>query len=87
MPTEPKQSPAFLAVTVVLAVVLLIVFGIYSAPPVNNSATNTNTAATTVTKLTRPTVVFGNPILGPKDAKVTIVIFGDYLCAPCATCP
>ncbi len=34
--------------------------------------------------LTQPTVTFVDPSIGPADAKVTIVEYGDFQCGPCA---
>jgi protein-disulfide isomerase len=77
------RSSAFIGITTLLAALLLVLYGISALSPLEPerpAATN----ETVVTPLERPTVVFGNPYRGNRDAKVTIVEFGDYLCAPCA---
>jgi protein-disulfide isomerase len=78
-----RQSYAFLAANVLLATILLILLGISSIPksPAPRQAAET---VRTATPLSAPTVTFGNPFVGPVDAPVTIVEFGDYLCEPCA---
>ncbi len=77
-----RPSNLFLAGTVLVAAPMLIIFGIASLSPAKQSSANDN-AVSTLTPLDKPTVIFGNPIQGNKDAAVTIVEFGDYLCAPC----
>lgn len=77
------RSQAFIGITVLVATAVLVLFGISALSPLEpKTAENANNA--TVTPLERPTVVFGNPYKGLQSAKVTVVEFGDYLCAPCA---
>ena len=78
-----RKSSIFLAVTVLIGVGLLIIFGISALPPITAEVSNDNSALT-APPLEAPTVVFGNPMLGPQDAQVTIVEFGDFQCEPCA---
>lgn len=79
-----RKSSIFLAVTVLIGVGLLIIFGISSLPPITAEVSNENSILT-APPLDAPTVVYGNPTLGPTDAAVTIVEFGDFQCQPCAT--
>jgi protein-disulfide isomerase len=78
------RSPFFIGTTVLVAMVILILFGISAMAPLEPTKKETGTNADGVAPLERPTVIFGNPYRGPKDAKVTIVEFGDFLCVPCA---
>jgi len=79
-----RSSSLFLASTVLIGALLLVVFGISSLPPVEPAATNADAGTAAVAALDAPTVVFGNPTKGAAKAKVTIVVFGDYQCEPCA---
>ncbi len=79
-----EKSPTFLAATVLIGTLLLVVFGISSIPPINAPLpSEVANSAGTDTPLDNPTVDFGNPSRGAKNAKVTIVEFGDYLCSAC----
>lgn len=79
-----RQSNLFLGVIVLVATLLLVVYGIAALSPINPDRRSTNEADQFMTPLQRPTASFGNPSRGPRDAKTTIFLFGDYLCQPCA---
>ncbi|MDD5251764.1 MAG: thioredoxin domain-containing protein [Patescibacteria group bacterium] len=81
---DAKHFPAFLAATVLLATLILFVFGMTALFPPVNAPLPSEEQEKLTSRLEKPTVVFGNPTRGPNDARVTIVIFGDYLCGPCA---
>ena len=79
-----RQPPVFpiLAAVLAAAVLTILYFNVRMVGPADPSARTG--AETEATALERPTVEFINPSIGPADAPVTIVEFGDYLCAPCA---
>jgi protein-disulfide isomerase len=82
-----RGSSLFIAATTTVALLVLFIYGLSALPPVNPETrpAGTETAASTLKEIDYPTVEFGDPTRGPADAAVTIVVFGDYLCAPCAT--
>jgi protein-disulfide isomerase len=80
-----RQSNAFIAAVILIALPIMFVFGFAVLSPVNPPTVNANTDTAEMTPLDQPTLTFGNPTLGPKDAPVTIFSFGDYQCPPCAT--
>lgn len=80
-----RQSNLFIASVSLGAAVLLFLFGLaVLAPEQAQDKGLTNLADRVIVPLKRPTLTFGNPMRGPKDAAVTIFAFGDYECAPCA---
>jgi protein-disulfide isomerase len=80
-----RKSSIFLAVTVLIGTGVLIIFAISSLPPIVADVQNDNSDMLTAAPLEAPTVVYGNPTIGPADAVVIIVEFGDFQCQPCAT--
>lgn len=77
-----KRSYGFLAVVSLVAAVVIFILAITTielTAPEEESADHSRTA----TPLESPTVSFGNPSIGPKDAQITIVEFGDYQCEAC----
>ena len=80
-----RNPSIFLGITVLVATLLLIIFGITALSPVNVKRDNGSATNSGITPVEKPTVVFGNPVRGEKDAKITIVVFGDFLCEPCTT--
>lgn len=79
-----RVSYGFLGLIGVSSAFLLFLFALITVKPGADDATANGTGRT-VTPLTRPTVEFGNPSRGSRTAPVTIVEYGDYQCAPCAT--
>lgn len=78
-----KQSNAFLAVTVLVGFLILFIYGTTVIDlGGKDSAEDDNKNMLTV--LHSPTVDFADPILGPRDAKLTIVEFGNFMCLACA---
>lgn len=77
-----RRSNAFIGVLFLASAALLFLFALKTIEPMMPTANvNATDARTTPDK---PKVDFGNPQLGPTDAKVTIIEYGDYGCAPCA---
>lgn len=77
-----RKDMMFLGASVILATLLLIVYGLSALP--RTATPRSGAASSELEALKQPTVTFVNPALGPADAKVTLVVFGDYLCASCA---
>lgn len=71
---------AFLSIGVISGIVLLL-FALRLRP----AWTPPPDAGANLPVLAAPTVTFVNPSIGPANAKVTIVEFGDFLCGPCAS--
>lgn len=78
------RHPWFLAALALVAGFIVFIFSLVAIPRNGEKASN-DAAARTLSPLERPMVSFGDPAKGPKDAKVTIIEFGDFSCAPCAT--
>ncbi|MFH1046816.1 MAG: thioredoxin domain-containing protein [Patescibacteria group bacterium] len=76
-----KRSPLFLGLLTLCAVLLLMVYGIAAVAPLFE--TSTDEVAIVAPKPTQPKIDFGNPSLGPTDAALTIVVFGNYQCPSC----
>ena len=79
-----RKSNLFLGITVLVSMLILIVYGVAALSPINPKPDQNIDTVRTMPPLDAPTVTFGNPTKGPKGAKVTVVVFGDYQCAPCA---
>jgi protein-disulfide isomerase len=81
-----RQSNLFIASFILGAAVLLFMFSLAALSPEPTPDKNlTNLSDRVIVPLKHPTLTFGNPTLGPKDAAVTIFSFGDYECGPCAS--
>jgi protein-disulfide isomerase len=78
-----RQSNVFIAFVVLASAVVLGFYGVTALAP-TESVRETEDLGRVYVPLKRPTVSFGNPSIGPKDAPVTVFSFGDYQCAPCA---
>lgn len=78
-----SRHPIFLAATVLAGTAILILFGIKSLSSLEPGSAKKTGTPQGLEPLEQPTVIFGNPIRGPLEAKVTIVEFGDFLCEPC----
>lgn len=79
-----RKSNLFLGLTVLVSLLILVVYGIAALSPINPTPTQGTDAGRSLPPLDVPTVTFGNPTQGPKDAKVVVYVFGDYQCSPCA---
>ena len=74
----------FLATLALIAGFIVFVFSLVVLKP-SQEGSNGEAAKRELTPLERPMVAFGDPVKGSRDAKVTIVTFGDFGCAPCGT--
>ena len=79
-----RKAPLFPVLAVLAAAVVLTIYYLYSQPFAFGQDQSAEDEAAT-TPLDQPTVDYANPAIGPVNAKVTIVEFGDYICSPCAT--
>lgn len=70
------------ATLTVVALGVLALFGATLLPSKKTADTGAQTAA--LAPLTEPTYDFADPVRGSLDAPVTITVFSDYLCGPCA---
>lgn len=78
-----RTSYGFLAIVGLAAASLLFLFALITVK--NDSTERSSTRKNdSLTKIDRPTISFGDRSIGPKDAPVTIIEFGDYQCEPCA---
>jgi protein-disulfide isomerase len=77
-----NRSPLFLGTITLLAVILLMVYGISAIAPLFEI--KEDAPPTLIDPLANPAVDFGNPTLGSSDAKLDIVVFGNYQCPSCA---
>ncbi len=81
-----RTSPAVPAIIGLAALTVLLVFGItaysdYKAvTPAPTPATDDGTGNA---EQKAPKIDFANPSIGPTDAPLTIVVYGDYLCGAC----
>lgn len=70
----------FFFITAVLTLIVFVFFFFSTQPiPIPKQKIISSNSENTTT----PTVTFVDPIFGPKDAKVTIVEYGDFECGPC----
>lgn len=79
-----RKSNLFLGLTILVSLLILVVYGIAALSPINPKPTQDADTGRSLPPLDAPTVTFGNPTQGPKDAKVVVYVFGDYQCSPCA---
>jgi len=77
------KASAFLGTVTVVAVALLVIFGIVSLPDRTERTDPQPTDSPTETSLV-PRSDFGNPTLGPNGAEISVFVFGDYQCIACA---
>ena len=77
-----KQSNAFLAVTVLIGFLVLFIYGT-TVIDIGGKDTAEKDETNRLTVLENPTVDFADPMLGPRDAKLTIVEFGNFMCLAC----
>jgi protein-disulfide isomerase len=71
-----------IAVLILAGGFVLALFGATLLPPKQDKSATA--PAPTAKEQIEPTVDFADPVRGPADAPITVVAFGDYLCAPCA---
>jgi protein-disulfide isomerase len=71
-----------IAALIVVAAGLLALYGA-TLLPAKKAAVDQATAPA-LTPLTEPLVDFADPVRGDRSAPVTITLFSDYLCQPCA---
>jgi protein-disulfide isomerase len=80
-----SKSPFFVGLITLLALLLLLIFGIASIGPLlKNKKIDSDAVVESITSR-QPSVDFGNPSLGPTDAELTLFLYGDYQCAACVT--
>ncbi len=79
-----RNSNLFLGLAILAAALILIIYGVAALSPINPKPAGIADTERSLTPLDAPTVTFGNPTKGPKDAKAVVYVFGDYQCAPCA---
>lgn len=70
----------FFFITAILSLIVFIFF-FFSTQPIPVPIRKIISSDSNQT--TKPTVTFVDPIFGPKDAKVTIIEYGDFECGPC----
>ncbi len=79
------KQPAFIGAVTLIAVLLLIIYGISALAPTTRRTPVDGYDRYQNEKPTAPTVDFANPSVGPADAPLTMVIYSDYLCTACGT--
>lgn len=80
-----NRQPAFIGAVTLVAILLLVVYGISALAPTEPRGSVDGYDPRTLTRVTEPSIDFVNPSLGPNDAPLTLVIYSDYLCSSCAT--
>lgn len=76
-----RPAQLFIALLGTLGVVVILFFFLANTKPAQEESPTT--LAETPTILTSPPITYLDPSLGATDAKVTLVEYGDYTCAPC----
>jgi protein-disulfide isomerase len=79
------KQPAFIGIVALIAVALLIIYGISALAPTEPQGSVDGLPSDELKPVTEPSIDFANPSLGPSDAPLTIVIYSDYICSSCAT--
>jgi len=79
------RQPAFIGAVTLIAVLLLIVYGISALAPTEQRGSVDGIVEEGQERPTAPSVDFANPSIGPAGAPLTIVMYSDYLCDACGT--
>ncbi|KPJ85548.1 hypothetical protein AMJ57_02820, partial [Parcubacteria bacterium SG8_24] len=81
-----RRSYVFIAIVILLATSLLIVFGLSALPRLRpTDAEGESVTGRLLTPLSEPTYSFINPTRGMVNAPLTIYQFSDYTCSACAS--
>jgi protein-disulfide isomerase len=80
-----SRQPLFIGVVTLIAVLLLIFYGVSALSPTLKERSNDSQSIYGLEQVTSPKIDFANPSIGPTDAPLTVVLYSDYLCPNCVT--